>query len=284
MDLKDSDKKNFKRSIFEKHLIITLIISVTAHVSSVLWMFTLDLTAQPVTFNSYPDRFREVIIQEVKKEPKKEIKIEPEKIVEKPKPIEKPKRKIIKRKPKKKKIYKIKKKIIKKKAEEPKKEIKQIPPKIVIQKEPERLQIPEAKPLMQETSNQNPPQIRGAGTETAAVESSGGNSIVNNTPSIDTAKEYEYEHVDENPKFIKRVAPRYPDEAVEEEIEGVVVLRFTVSSCGKIKNIKVVKNPGYGLDKASIEALKKSIVKPAKIGSAVVHCRMEVSYRFRLDS
>jgi TonB family protein len=49
----------------------------------------------------------------------------------------------------------------------------------------------------------------------------------------------------------------YPDSAIKNNVEGTVVLAFTIEKDGTIVNIKTMRGIGYGCDEAAINVLKK---------------------------
>lgn len=58
-------------------------------------------------------------------------------------------------------------------------------------------------------------------------------------------------------EFIKQNL-KYPDLAVEKNIEGIVVLEFTVGRDGYIKDIEIIRDIGYGCGEEAIKVLKSS--------------------------
>lgn len=60
----------------------------------------------------------------------------------------------------------------------------------------------------------------------------------------------------------------YPEKFVKVDIEGMVFLQFVVTQEGKIENIKIIKDLGYGTGEANVKALEKVAEKytwkPAK--------------------
>ena len=55
-----------------------------------------------------------------------------------------------------------------------------------------------------------------------------------------------------------RVEPKYPLKAVEEEIEGAVVLKFDINGEGEVKNVEVMDGvPAYVFDRVAMAALKQ---------------------------
>ncbi|MBN2695817.1 TonB family protein [bacterium] len=227
-----------------------------------------------------------VKVNHIKKElPKEEIKESPKK--EEPKIEKKPEEK----------IYKVPKKIKKiKKKEEPKKD-KPIVEKV--QKKEEFEKRPEEKPIEQK-------DVWGMNADSFAKNSIGngvaikaGNSLDKEydtievdknsipqkieEPKFDETKEYDSDEVTIAPKFLKRVPPKYTSEALEDEIEGVVVLSAIINNNGSIISVKIKKKLGYGLDEEAIKALKNSKLSPAKIGEYNVKCVMEFKYRFKIN-
>ena len=48
---------------------------------------------------------------------------------------------------------------------------------------------------------------------------------------------------------------RYPDEALERQIEGTVYLSYTVNNDAEIEDIKVIKGIGFGCDEEAIRVI-----------------------------
>ncbi|WP_416306379.1 M56 family metallopeptidase [Neptunicella sp. SCSIO 80796] len=66
---------------------------------------------------------------------------------------------------------------------------------------------------------------------------------------------------------VKRIEPLYPPEAIEQKLNGSVVLRFDIEADGSTSNIEIVKSqPENTFDKNSIAALKQWIYKPRIVG------------------
>lgn len=74
----------------------------------------------------------------------------------------------------------------------------------------------------------------------------------------------------------------YPDEAVENEVNGTVQVKFTVEKDGSISNIVILKKLGYGCDEEVIRVLKRMPKwTPAKLDGKFVrsYYTMPVSFR-----
>ena len=75
---------------------------------------------------------------------------------------------------------------------------------------------------------------------------------------------------------------KYPVLANKQRIEGVVFLELYIDQYGQIRNIRVLKDPGYGLAEAAIAALKGIVCKPAYAEENAVAVRFRYPIRFKL--
>jgi protein TonB len=89
--------------------------------------------------------------------------------------------------------------------------------------------------------------------------------------------------VDSEPKVLSEVKIPYPEEARRAGIEGTVTLSITVDPEGKVVAAKVVAGPGYGLNEAARDAIKRFRFKPAVKGGEAVSTEMKYAYTFLLD-
>lgn len=88
---------------------------------------------------------------------------------------------------------------------------------------------------------------------------------------------------DREPEVVSEVKIPYPPEAKKAEVEGDVVFTVTIDEEGFVENVSLVKGPGYGLDEAARDALKRYRFSPATRGGERVGYRFEFRYRFILD-
>ncbi|RKH63998.1 energy transducer TonB [Corallococcus llansteffanensis] len=89
--------------------------------------------------------------------------------------------------------------------------------------------------------------------------------------------------VDSEPTVASEVKIPYPDEARRAGIEGTVTLSITIDAEGKVGTVKVISGPGYGLDEAARDAIRRFRFKPAIKGGEAVATEMKYSYTFLLD-
>jgi len=64
-------------------------------------------------------------------------------------------------------------------------------------------------------------------------------------------------------KPIKKKAPKYPNKALSQGIEGVVILEYTINTEGKTEDIIVVESSNYIFEHEAIKAASKFIYEPS---------------------
>jgi protein TonB len=88
---------------------------------------------------------------------------------------------------------------------------------------------------------------------------------------------------DTEPQVLTEVKIPYPDQAKKNEIEGSVRLKVTLEPTGVVKDVVVISGPGYGLEEAAREALRRFRFKPATKGGEAVGYTFIYTYTFELD-
>ena len=84
-------------------------------------------------------------------------------------------------------------------------------------------------------------------------------------------------------KFISRNI-HYPAEAKKKKIEGKVIVRFTVTDQGKVKDIEVLKGIGSGCDEEAVRVLKMMADwSPGKIKGKAVSVYYTIPIKFKLN-
>ena len=91
------------------------------------------------------------------------------------------------------------------------------------------------------------------------------------------------DEVTEPPQFVRRVAPRYTDSALDAEVEGVVLVRVVIRANGLIRSAYVIQGLGFGLDEEALSAVQSSTFRPATLQGCRVPCVLDIPYRFTLD-
>lgn len=74
----------------------------------------------------------------------------------------------------------------------------------------------------------------------------------------------------------------YPPLANRQRIEGVVYLELYIDAEGAVRDIKVLRDPGYGLGDAAVNAFDGVTVVPAEANGVPVAVRFRFPVRFQL--
>ncbi len=74
----------------------------------------------------------------------------------------------------------------------------------------------------------------------------------------------------------------YPQRAVDQKVEGIVIIEFTVDANGNISQTKIIKDIGGCCGMAAACAIKKMKFSPANQNGFPVACTMRISVRFEL--
>lgn len=75
---------------------------------------------------------------------------------------------------------------------------------------------------------------------------------------------------------------KYPELAAKQGIEGVVYLELYIDRTGVVRNIKVLKDPGFGFAAAALAAMDGVVCQPAEANGVPVAVRFRYPVRFTL--
>jgi TonB family protein len=84
------------------------------------------------------------------------------------------------------------------------------------------------------------------------------------------------------PRKLKDVKPRYPEEAKDSRIQGIVILECVISKEGKVVDVRVLRSVP-GLDKAAQDAVRQWLYEPTLLDGQPVPVIMTVTVNFRLS-
>jgi len=87
----------------------------------------------------------------------------------------------------------------------------------------------------------------------------------------------------QSPRILHIYLPEYTGKAREKKIEGEVVVRALFQRNGKIKNPKVEKGLGFGLDDRAVEAVKRIGFFPAQLDGQEVDAQTRIVFNFKLE-
>ncbi len=77
--------------------------------------------------------------------------------------------------------------------------------------------------------------------------------------------------------------PEYTDKAREKKIEGELIVRALFGRDGKVRNIKVEKSLGYGLDDRAVAAVRRLGFLPAEVSGREVDASAQIVFSFTLE-
>lgn len=83
--------------------------------------------------------------------------------------------------------------------------------------------------------------------------------------------------------LIKKVTPRYPQNALSMRIQGAVVLEATINKEGNISNLKMLSGDAT-LGRAAAEAVKQWRYKPYYLNGEPVEIQTQITVNFKLPN
>jgi TonB family protein len=206
------------------------------------------------------------------------MKINIQKPKPKPKKVEKPKEK--KPKPKKKKKKKKRKKKRKKKKYKKQAKQKQAPPKP--QEPPKKIPMIITGLTLKSTGGTGP-TVQVGNTMSAPVSNSFKKPVTDKAPAGNETMRGEVEPVFVSAKLIRKVKPRYTALALNESIQGNVVLIAYINKAGKVTGSKISKGLGFGLDEEAQKTVKLWSYKPATLDGVAVKSNKKITMKFRIE-
>ena len=84
------------------------------------------------------------------------------------------------------------------------------------------------------------------------------------------------------PSLLFKIDPEYSEEARKAKYSGTVVLYIEVDTSGHIRNPRIIRGIGLGLDEKAIEAVNKWRFKPGMKDGKPVIVAAQVEVNFRL--
>jgi TonB family protein len=114
-----------------------------------------------------------------------------------------------------------------------------------------------------------------AAAATAGTAAGGGGEAATPAPGPILARNWQY--------LRPPPAPVYPPQAIERNLQGVVVVRALVSRSGRPEQVRIHNSSGYDmLDRAATEAVQRYEFLPIRQGDMVVVAWVEIPIRFQL--
>jgi TonB family protein len=82
------------------------------------------------------------------------------------------------------------------------------------------------------------------------------------------------------PRMLQFYLPEYTEKALEKAITGELVVSAAFRRDGKVREVKVEKGLGAGLNERAVEAVKRASFEPARQGERSIDARAEIVFTF----
>ncbi|MGB0617973.1 MAG: energy transducer TonB [Myxococcota bacterium] len=155
-------------------------------------------------------------------------------------------------------------------------------------KRSEEVKKKEREPPKKEQIDDTPPPPDFQMDQSASLDSGGiGISAgVDASMSLDTGGGFSMASADGDAVPMVRVPPQYPERALQRGIEGRVLIEFTISRSGSVKDAKVIAyEPSTIFNKAALKAVKQWKYNPKIVnGKAVEQPGVRIAIPFKLGS
>jgi len=84
------------------------------------------------------------------------------------------------------------------------------------------------------------------------------------------------------PQLVYKVEPEFSEEARKAKYQGVVVLTIEVDPSGAVRNVRVRRSVGLGLDEKAVDAVSHWRFRPATLDGKPVTTEAVVQVNFQL--
>jgi protein TonB len=81
-------------------------------------------------------------------------------------------------------------------------------------------------------------------------------------------------------RVLRQAQPKYPAAAASANVRGVVRLDLEIDDKGVVRNVRVLRGLGHGLDESAIEAAKRVEFKPATLCGKAVSSQFTLAFRY----
>ncbi|PZR14374.1 MAG: energy transducer TonB [Archangium gephyra] len=88
---------------------------------------------------------------------------------------------------------------------------------------------------------------------------------------------------DAEPELLGEIKVPYPAEAQRNDVSGTVRMQVTIDVSGAVTSVKVLSGPGYGLNEAALEAMRRFRFKPATKKGEAIGYTFTYAYTFELE-
>jgi protein TonB len=81
-------------------------------------------------------------------------------------------------------------------------------------------------------------------------------------------------------RLVRQAQPKYPSSAASLNLRGVVRLELDIDDKGAVRNVRVLRGLGQGIDESAVEAAKKVEFRPATLCGKPVASQFTLAFRY----
>lgn len=134
--------------------------------------------------------------------------------------------------------------------------------------------IPTSIPQINLTEHFDPKDYSGTGVEGGVA-----NGLVPNSDAI-----YTTAIVEEQPELLSGPHPAFPELLKQAQIQGRVIVQAVIDTAGRAEpnSIKVLQSPNPGFNPSAIDAVRRSLFRPARVHGRAVRVLIQIPYDFKI--
>jgi TonB family protein len=134
--------------------------------------------------------------------------------------------------------------------------------------------IPTSIPQINLTEHFDPKDYSGTGVEGGVA-----NGLVPNSDAI-----YTTAIVEEQPELLSGPHPAFPELLKQAQIQGRVIVQAVIDTAGRAEpnSIKVLQSPNPGFNPSAVDAVRRSLFRPARVHGRAVRVLIQIPYDFKI--
>ena len=117
----------------------------------------------------------------------------------------------------------------------------------------------------------------------SATEQSEGEKPEDSYPKLKTVSAEDLCDEITHPVVVEKIKPKYPPEAREEKVMGLVIVETVITEEGVVEDVEVLESPDERLSAAAVEAIQRWQFEPALCDGKPVGVYYNLTIKFRLE-
>ena len=117
----------------------------------------------------------------------------------------------------------------------------------------------------------------------SATEQSEGEKAGDSYPKLKTVSAEDLCDEITHPVVVEKINPKYPPDAREEKVMGIVIVETVITEEGVVEDVEVLESPDERLSAAAVEAIQQWQFEPALCDGKPVGVYYNLTFKFRLE-